>query len=335
MKAKSLATVLLVGILFWFMLSAWSEPIKPLIYYSKVEKGLGNKAYTFRFSLWDAEMDGNMVWEEEKTLKTKKSTINTLLGDVNSIDGVDFSQQLWVQVEERLEDGSYVLVGEREPIAVSGVPYALWALTPAGPQGPKGDTGATGPMGAQGPQGPVGSTGPIGPQGAQGLQGPKGETGATGAQGAAGPQGLQGPKGDTGAARAQGPAGPQGLTGLTGATGPQGTPGLIDRSGLFVVSCSNTSQCNCPDSSVLITSAVSCPAIAGLVSYTLQEQRLLCKAYRTDWSGTFYPYCDEAASPPYYDAIPYGSIAFCNSQYVLTVNIVGRVNPAKITLICY
>ena len=116
MKTKSLATVVFVGVVFWLMSPAWSEPIKPLISYSKVEKGLGNKTYTFRFSLWDAETGGNMVWEEEKTLTTKKSTISTLLGDVNSIDGVDFSQALWVS--SRGEAGRWDLCsGGRERTA--------------------------------------------------------------------------------------------------------------------------------------------------------------------------------------------------------------------------
>ena len=91
---------------------------------------MGNKTYTFRFSLWDAETGGNMVWEEEKTLTAKKSAISTLLGDVNSIEGVDFSQQLWVQVEEKQEDGSYVLVGEREPLAFQECPMRCGRLTP-------------------------------------------------------------------------------------------------------------------------------------------------------------------------------------------------------------
>jgi len=177
MRKKSLATIFFVGMVFWFISSAWSEPIKPSVFYSKVEKGLGNKTYTFRFSLWDAETGGNKVWEEEKVLKTKSSVINTYLGEVNSLEGVNFGQALWVQVEKKETDGTYVQVGGMDELM--GVPYAMWALTPlgpqgpkgdkgdkgdTGPQGPKGDTGATGPMGAQGPQGPVGATGPIGPQ---------------------------------------------------------------------------------------------------------------------------------------------------------------------------
>ena len=198
MRANSLAMVVLMGVVFWCISPVWSEPIKPLIFYSKIEKEMGSKSYTCRFSLWDAETGGNMVWEKEKALTTKKSTINTLLGDVNSIDGVDFSQQLWIQVEEKLEDGTYALVGERELLAVSGVPYALWAMTPQGPQGPKGDKGDTGATGATGAQGPAGP------------QGLKGDTGSTGPMGPQGPQGVAGP------------TGPQGPIGLTGATGPAG-----------------------------------------------------------------------------------------------------------------
>ena len=226
MKAKRLITIVLVGVVFWLISSAWSEPIKPLMYYSKVEKGLGNKTHTFRFSLWDAETGGNLLWEEEKPLRTKKSTISTVLGDVNSIEGVDFSQQLWVQVEEKQKDGSYVLVGERDALGV--VPYALWAMSPAGPEGPKGDKGDKGDTGAQGPGGPKGDTGATGAQGAQGPVGATGPIGAPGSQGATGPIGPQGPMGLTGA---QGPAGPSGATGLTGPQGVQGLQGAAGPTG--------------------------------------------------------------------------------------------------------
>jgi len=198
MRGKTFTMFVLIGVMFCFVFPAWSEPIKPLIFYSKVEKGMGNKNYTLRFSLWDAETGGNMVWEEEKTLTTKKSTINTLLGDVNPIDGVDFSQQLWVQVEKKLADETYVPLGEREQLSVSGVPYALWAMTPAGPQGLKGDKGDKGDTGSQGPKGDKGDTGATGPQGAAGPIGPQGVQGPGGPEGFQGPAGPQGPQGNDG-----------------------------------------------------------------------------------------------------------------------------------------
>jgi hypothetical protein len=125
-----------------------------------------------------------------------------LSGELNSLKGVDFSQALWVQVEVRQKDGTYKLVGERDGLI--GVPYAMWALTPAGPKGDKGDKGDLGPQGPEGVQGP---TGPIGPQGPQGIQGYQG------------PQGIPGPQGPVGAT---GPQGPQGTTGPQGIPGPPG-----------------------------------------------------------------------------------------------------------------
>jgi hypothetical protein len=55
--------------------------MKPVLSYSKAAKGMGIKSYTIKFSLWDAEEGGNMVWEEEKTVKTRRSEINTYLGN--------------------------------------------------------------------------------------------------------------------------------------------------------------------------------------------------------------------------------------------------------------
>ena len=70
--------------------------------------------------------------------------VSSYLGDVNFIDGVDFSQQVSVQVEEKQKGGTYAPVGERELLAVSGVPYALCVMTPAAPQGHRGNKGDKG-----------------------------------------------------------------------------------------------------------------------------------------------------------------------------------------------
>ena len=193
MGRKSLGMFVSLVLMFWLVSPIWSAPMKPVLSYSKVTTGMGNKSYTIRFSLWDADESGNMVWGEEKTLTTKKSVINTYLGEVNSLQGVDFSQALWVQVEIREKDGTYKLVGERDEL--TGVPYAMWALTPAGPKGDKGDTGDKGDVGSQGPQG---VQGPMGPQGPQGYQGPQGIHGPQGPVGPTGPQGSQGIPGPPG-----------------------------------------------------------------------------------------------------------------------------------------
>jgi len=189
----AIGTGLLIGVL-WLSPVVWSDPVVREIYFSKLTT-LGSGTFTFRFSLYDVESDSETdprlpLWEEEKTIKltfADKKIVRTYLGEINPLDGVDFSKQLWVQVEKKEKTGAYTRVGVREMLGV--VPYALWALSPVGEQGPPG------------PQGPMGPSGP------QGLQGPKGDTGATG---------LQGP---------EGPTGPQGLQGLQGAKGDKGDPG--------------------------------------------------------------------------------------------------------------
>ncbi|MEW5743921.1 MAG: right-handed parallel beta-helix repeat-containing protein [Nitrospirota bacterium] len=132
----------------------------------------------FTFSLWDAETGGMRVWVESKNIAVVNTTrlISTYLGDAASFDSqmVDFSEQLWVQVES-----NGAVIGTREKLGV--VPYALFS--------------AAGVAGPQGEQGIQGLTGPAGPTGPQGVQGPKGDTGLTGPQGPMGPEGPQGPAG--------------------------------------------------------------------------------------------------------------------------------------------
>jgi hypothetical protein len=121
---------------------------------------------TFKFSLYDAEVDGTKYWEETKTINISKSSlqISTNLGDSagSPLNVGDFSNQLWVQVE-----ANGVVIGVRDKLLVA--PYAIWSATSnvpgvPGSQGPKGDKGdpgnsIIGPVGATGPQGPIGANG--------------------------------------------------------------------------------------------------------------------------------------------------------------------------------
>ncbi len=179
----------------------WSDPVINQIYYQTKTTLSYPATHTIKISLWDQETGGNEVWSEEKQIKLTGSTIKTYLGP---LDGVDFSQQLWVRIEKRKADGSLKSAAQTQPL--STVPYALWSPATMGPEGPQGEPGPAGPQGEQGLQGP---------QGEQGLQGPQGEAGPAGPQG---DQGLQGPQGEAGPAGPEGPQGPQGDVGPIGMT---------------------------------------------------------------------------------------------------------------------
>jgi hypothetical protein len=167
----------------WASLSL-AEPPRQYITYTKRNTQLSPASATLRFSLWDAETSGLEVWSEEKLVTMTAPGLQVTLGDVAPLDPVDFSEQLWVQVEWKRRAGEYIILGKRDLLPAS--PYAVWAMNP---MGPKGDPGPPGPIG------------PMGPMGPRGLQGPKGDTGITGAAGPtgpAGPMGATGPKGDPG-----------------------------------------------------------------------------------------------------------------------------------------
>jgi hypothetical protein len=159
-----------VIMLFFIVILAQADPVQKLIQYSK-KTTFSFTLNTYRFSLWDAQTGGNEIWSEEKQIDPKGSTITTDLGDVESLDAVDFSQQLYVQVEKKNKNGSYTAVGTRDTFYVS--PYAIWATSPSGP---KGDTGSTGPQGPKGDTGAAGAQGPQGDPGPQGALGPQGTT---------------------------------------------------------------------------------------------------------------------------------------------------------------
>jgi hypothetical protein len=250
--------------------TAWGAAVEQQLPYRKAllaSPGAGSLNVTF--SLWTSASGGAApVWSETKpvTMSSVTRLISTRLGEVTPLTTVDFSQQLWVQVEAP----SGTVIGSRDKLSVA--PFALWSATTNDPglvwmgeynpttvyalhdavqyQGSsymsrsnnnnsslsdpakwdflaaKGDTGATG---ATGPAGPQGLQGVAGPAGSQGL---KGDTGATGAQGPKGDTGAPGATGATGLQGIQGVAGP---TGATGPQGPAGTNGIIGADGKTVL----------------------------------------------------------------------------------------------------
>jgi hypothetical protein len=127
---KTCYLIIVLVVFFTSILSiAWADPVAKQFYYQK-KTTLAPKTFDFRLSLWDAETGGGEVWSEEKELTLTGGTIKTYLGDTAPLDGVDFSSQLWVQVERMKKDGTPLMVGTRDMLAV--VPYALYSEVSAG-----------------------------------------------------------------------------------------------------------------------------------------------------------------------------------------------------------
>ena len=128
-----------------------------------VKTALAPGTYNLRLCLYDAELDGNELYCQDEKISISGTTIKTTLGP---LDTVDFGQQLWLQVERIRADGTTKVLGRRN--LLSAVPYAMWAMSPAGPKGDPGEQGPPGPQGIQGATGPMGTQGDPGPTGPQG-----------------------------------------------------------------------------------------------------------------------------------------------------------------------
>jgi hypothetical protein len=126
MKQKSWISIsVAVAILLLLQGQPWAAPIIKEIYYQKKITLFYPATRTFRFSLWLTETGGtDPVWSEEKQLKMNDAYLKTYLGDNATLDGVDFSQQYWVQTERwKARTSIWVPVGSRDALGV--VPYAL------------------------------------------------------------------------------------------------------------------------------------------------------------------------------------------------------------------
>jgi hypothetical protein len=124
---RRLFVVSVLMVLVWATV-AWGEPIAKEIYYQKKTTLAYPATHTLRFGLYDTpdvESGAPPVWEEEKPVKLTSALIKTYLGDTIPLDPSDFSEQLWVQVEKKKKDGTYVLIGkagaERDKLLAS--PY--------------------------------------------------------------------------------------------------------------------------------------------------------------------------------------------------------------------
>ena len=131
---------------------AWGSPVVKVIPYGQATTLSHPASYRFRFSLWTAQSGGTRVFVETKRLALATSSVVTDLGDSRSggLDGVDFSQQYWVQTEV-YDTGlaRFIRLGERARLRA--VAYSFWSAEgqpgpqgPQGPSGPKGDTGGPG-----------------------------------------------------------------------------------------------------------------------------------------------------------------------------------------------
>jgi len=128
MKKRYLIVALALFLTFIVSI-AWADPVVKQMYYQK-KTTLASKTYDLKFSLWDSETGGVEVWSEEKDLTLTKGIIKTYLGDAFPLDGVDFSSQLWVQVERIKKDGTPIKVETRDMLSV--VPYALYSEVSGG-----------------------------------------------------------------------------------------------------------------------------------------------------------------------------------------------------------
>jgi hypothetical protein len=220
---------------------AWGDPVFKGFPYQKKTTTLTYPATpTLRFSLWDQDSGGALLWSEEKEVTLSGPKIKTYLGDTEPLDGVDFSQQLWIKVEKRRANGTYRTIGAMDPLLT--VPYAIWAMSPEGPQGPQGPPGPQGLQGEAGPQGPQGVPGPSG--GASVLNGTLDPLESVGVDGDfyvnTATKTMFGPKtagcwgGGSSLIGSAGSAGPEGPQGQPGPSGIAGTKTFVGAAGTIL-----------------------------------------------------------------------------------------------------
>lgn len=145
----------------------------PFTYQGRLNDGgnLANGFYDFRFRLASDPMANTYIGSP--VLSNAVQVVSGLFTVTLDFGSIFTGSNYWLEIDVRTNgSGGYSILAPLQ--ALTPVPYALYAMTPAGPAGPQGPVGPAGPQGAIGPQGPAGATGSQGPSGTTGPQGPAG-----------------------------------------------------------------------------------------------------------------------------------------------------------------
>lgn len=139
----------------------------------------GNQAngnYDLRAILYDAEVGGSQLGPIITNLSVRV-TAGLFTAPLDFGVGIFSGSARWLELGVRPATGTeFTTLTPRQGLAP--VPYALYAMTPAGPKGDKGEAGLPGPQGPQGIKGDPGPQGSEGPEGKPGIQGPPGSSDA-------------------------------------------------------------------------------------------------------------------------------------------------------------
>jgi len=126
-----------------------------------------NGAYTMTFKLYDAVTNGNQIGSAITNSPTLANGLFTVSLDFGAGPFTNGAAR-WLDITVT-NGGTSQILSPR--VSIAPVPYALYAMTPAGLQGPQGLTGATGSQGPQGLPGINGTNGVNGVNGTNGVSG--------------------------------------------------------------------------------------------------------------------------------------------------------------------
>lgn len=129
---KNFVCLIFAAVILAAAASAWPSPVLRELPYQKTCGSLvSNTSYTFKFSFWNEASGGSQQWWEEKKIKLAGYVLKHNLGSVSPFDMNVLTQQLWVQLERRKADGTYVVIGTRDKLSIAA--YSLYSVSTSSP----------------------------------------------------------------------------------------------------------------------------------------------------------------------------------------------------------